>query len=709
MVVLKVMNIIVGKSEALLTREKYEMEASEVFVEDEPPPKKFTKKCVNIPTLDSYVEEEVKVNKEWWACWTKNPLGQEYNGPKLNSEEVRKVAIEVGYGWDSKVEEICKVMDDGANLGIVGEGRWSTKGVNTDSAIQDGEKLMDSLQASIELGHIKGPLDEEEVKGLGEIKVIPIDTRPKPNGACRIIINMSHPHTKMWDEVMKEMREAEVGDGLALSPNMGNKTWRDFEECIMSSNIDFRRALYLCGREAIFCKSDWAHAYKHVPVRREDWPMQVLQFGGKYFCETALTFGGSNSPSIFRMVASFVKEAAEKMVGFKPILNCMVLDDLCSVGPKNDQVVKNYFAKYRELSKRLGVELAPLDDPGKAFPPCTKGEILGLIYDTEAWVWSLPDEKGRRLLALLWKVMKDKGSSVKTMLTLMGRLNHYMDVIGGRFERGFLYSGLRGLELCPDAWVKLDQSGLVQLWWWIVNIRRVLAVGSPLLDPRRHFAAASVVLCSDAAGGNSTKWKGWGAYCMETDEFIMHKWPQYVLKNTEFKGERWGSKLTLLEGFAAFMAMMNWLPEIRRRGSVILRVDNIGFCYAFRKGHSRDLFIYTLVKAIVYISQQLEFRVHIVHVPRRTSVGDEIVDHLSKGEIVEVMKLRPGARSTDIKCQYLLNWIRQPKVLWDMGRQIMLSLDDWKEFVGLDYKVNMRAISLKMKWVNERKRKAKEL
>ena len=103
MVVLKVMNIIVGKSEALLTREKYEMEAFEVFVEDEPPPKKFTKKCVNIPTLDSYVEEEVKVNKEWWACWTKNPLGQEYNGPKLNSEEVRKVAIEVGYGWDSKV------------------------------------------------------------------------------------------------------------------------------------------------------------------------------------------------------------------------------------------------------------------------------------------------------------------------------------------------------------------------------------------------------------------------------------------------------------------------------------------------------------------------------------------------------------------------------------------------------------------------------
>ena len=30
---------------------------------------------------------------------------------------------------------------------------------------------------------------------------------------------------------------------------------------------------------------------------------------------------------------------------------------------------------------------------------------------------------------------------------------------------------------------------------------------------------------------------------------------------------------------------------------------------------------------------------------------------------------------------------------WDLGRQILLNLDGWKRFVGLDYKVNRRAIS----------------
>ena len=57
-----------------------------------------------------------------------------------------------------------------------------------------------------------------------------------------------------------------------------------------------------------------------------------------------------------------------------------------------------------------------------------------------------------------------------------------------------------------------------------------------------------------------------------------------------------------------------------------------------------------MVKALGYIAQQLEFKVHVIHVLRRSVVGDEIVDHLSKGEVLEVGRLRPGARESNIKC-----------------------------------------------------------
>ena len=47
-------------------------------------------------------------------------------------------------------------------------------------------------------------------------------------------------------------------------------------------------------------------------------------------------------------------------------------------------------------------------------------------------------------------------------------------------------------------------------------------------------------------------------------------------------------------------------------------------------------------------------------------------------------------------------------VSWNLGSDILLGLEDWKGFVGLDYKVNMSEISAKMEWVNERKRKVVE-
>ena len=122
-------------------------------------------------------------------------------------------------------------------------------------------------------------------------------------------------------------------------------------------------------------KNDWAHAYKHVPVRREDWGMQVLKYGGKYFVEKALTFGGSNSPSIYRLMASFLKESVEMETGMDPQLNTMVLDDLCSVGREDDEVLYNYFYKYRDWAAQLQ---KPLSGPAVC-PGCFCGPGIFII------------------------------------------------------------------------------------------------------------------------------------------------------------------------------------------------------------------------------------------------------------------------------------------------------------------------------------------
>ena len=470
----------------------------------------------------------------------------------------------------------------------------------------------------------------------------------------------------------------------------------------MSTDRDFRQALYYCGRNARMSKNDWAHAYKHVPVRREDWGMQVLKYGGKYFVEKALTFGGSNSPSIYRLMASFLKESVEMETGMDPQLNTMVLDDLCSVGREDDEVLYNYFYKYRDWAERLGIELAGLDDPGKAFAPCTRGEILGLYYDTERWVWYMPEEKGKRLLAFMCDVLESRGATLADMMTLLGKLNHYMTLVQGRHERGFLYAAIKGME-DMKSWVKLDELAIMQLWWWVVNLRVVQHGGASLADPLEHNVAGALVLHSDAAGGGSNKWKGWGCYCPEKGEVVRGEWPKFILKDNLYKNEKWGSKLTLLEGYAALMAFVTWLPEVKRRGAVELRVDNIGFCYAWRKGHSRDLYIYTLTKAIRDIAKMTEIQVEVTHVLRRTDVGDEIVDNLSKNMLgKEEMRAR-GLVERPPGSSLLQKWIRQPSVLGAMGRGLVVEQNTNQLIPGRDFSKDMRGLRARLGW-SKRKR-----
>ena len=118
------------------------------------------------------------------------------------------------------------------------------------------------------------------------------------------------------------------------------------------------------------------------------------------------------------------------------------------------------------------------------------------------------------------------------------------------------------------------------------------------------------------------------------------------------------------------MALVTWLPEVKRKGAVVLRVDNIGFCCPWRNGHGQDLYIYTITKAMIDIARMKEVRVEVDHVLRRSEVGD-----LSKNAVGAEEKKRLGMTEVATGSIYLTNWLKDPSLRWDLGRRMWKTWD----------------------------------
>ena len=105
-------------------------------------------------------------------------------------------------------------------------------------------------------------------------------------------------------------------------------------------------------------KMDWSIAYKHVRVHESD--------------------------------HNLIIQLAELKSRMDKRLNCQQLDNNCSAGPEGSLILRRYRKHYRDIAEKIGVKLAPEDDPSKAFPPSTEGEILEMIYNGKDWTYFLP-------------------------------------------------------------------------------------------------------------------------------------------------------------------------------------------------------------------------------------------------------------------------------------------------------------------------------
>jgi hypothetical protein len=332
-------------------------------------PKVFKPKFPMLPVLLDYREI---TDSAFWDCFPVNyvhPAKSHISAARLE-QMLEAAGLEVG----EQEKKVIGWLEAGAEIGCQGRFRAATVSGNTKGAYACGPQVSDAIAAWVKQGYAFGPVGEEEVPAGAKINSIL--TRTKPNGAVRIILNLSAPK--------------------GLSVNDGIDT--DMFPASMSSTEAWVEILNKAGKGCIITKIDFADAYKHVAVADQDTDLQWFEWGGKYFKELCLIFGCSSCAGIFDLTAKVILRLVCALARFPRDMVAQHLDDICAAAPKGSSELERFDRTFQEVAEQLGVKLAGREDLEKSFGPGTGGVVFGVLYDTVSWTWSIPGEKKNRLL-----------------------------------------------------------------------------------------------------------------------------------------------------------------------------------------------------------------------------------------------------------------------------------------------------------------------
>ena len=145
----------------------------------------------------------------------------------------------------------------------------------------------------------------------------------------------------------------------------------------MSSAKKFSQTLIRMGKNAKFAKSDLVDAYKLIPCHPSDWKFYGFKWLGKIFIDTTSPFGSTGAPAGFDDFGETVTNITATISKTPKVSIHRQLDDVPTVAPESSNVVETFSSNYKNVCKKLNVELAP-PCPAfeKVFEPSTFETVL---------------------------------------------------------------------------------------------------------------------------------------------------------------------------------------------------------------------------------------------------------------------------------------------------------------------------------------------
>ena len=574
------------------------------------------------------------------------------------------MAIQCGYRDTVTLNKAYNDLCHGADTGCRGLFRNPGKASNAPSAYEHGPQVTDAIADWCFKGFAMGPIHDRDVPP--DAKFSGIMSRNKPNGSVRVILNLSAPKGRS------------VNDGI---------TAEDFP-ALMSSTARWLDALWSAGYGCWITKCDWSDAYKHIAVRAEDLHLQWFKWLGMNFAELCLIFGCSSSAGIFDRIAKIVLFIVQRRSGLPPNQICQHLDDVVACASAGSTQLHAFDAEFTLVAELLGVQLAPRSDPDKSFAPCKKGVVFGVLYDTENWVWAIPQDKLCRLLHSLRQAIDAEQIPQEEIWSIAGKILNVKPLVpNGKFNIYFILKA-QSFSSDPKAPVPVSADLKRQLHFWLSMLQvcsgRASIPRSSLVNP-----PWAIQVFTDAAGGSSDgTCRGAGA--VSPGWWMQIPWSPAINQGRPTgDGRRLDRVLSALELVAPLAALCAAADHCRGL-PVDFWVDNAGSCFIFQKGYSTSCPLSsTLVSALADVAAGLGCQIQIKKISRCSTPLASMADALSKADFSRFWRVAEEfggfglPRVPLMVPPSLISWLRQPKLDFDLGRRLLLDVSARGPVLGL--------------------------
>ena len=516
------------------------------------------------------------------------PLPSQIVNTFVNIPRLHHLLLE--YPNQSLVQFVLHGFHHGFNLGF--RGLMNEQPLkNNKSARENPEEVSKAIAKEIQRGHTAGPFPQPP---FSHCHVSPIGAAPKPDGSCRLILDLSQP----------------AGDSI------NEAICKDEFPCKYTHFDAATDLVFRMGKGCYLTKIDIKHAYRLLPVRMEDWPLLVYCWEGLYYVDTKLPFGGRSSASIFTSFADLVCWVLNEKFS---LLIIHYSDDFLMFSRSDLRIALEHLRILKHAFKYLDIPVA-LD---KLVGPDTELPYLGIEINTITFTISIPQDKVDELMEQMPRWCGRRTCTLRELQSLNGKLNFYSKAIppGRVFTRRLI--DLTRTVTKPSHYITLNKDAREDIHWWC-ELLMTQNRASFVPDPKRLYST-DLMLFTDAA-----RYKGMGA--IYGGQWIQAAWPKNLYHDD----------IDVFELFAIMAAARTWGHEWAGR-RVVFVTDNKPITQIWEKGSTPTPKLMSIVRKLYLHAAISHFSISFKHI---FSYHNAVADALSRFQMERFRRLAPHADKT---------------------------------------------------------------